>query len=430
MAVTRREATGFPDNGPPLVRGLLDTDLYKLLMLQLIWRRHRDVPVTFSLVNRTRKVRLAEELDEAELRLELDRVRVMRLAPDERRWLETAPVYGRTDRFAPDFLDWLAGLQLSAYDLEFSEGQLSLHFRGSWAEVTLWEIPALMVVTALRARTAVGRMSRADRESLYACATARLEAKAARLAALPGLALTDFGARRRHSYAWQERCVMTMRDRLGPAFRGTSNMRLAKELGLPPIGTNGHEMPMVLAALADDEAALLRSPYRVLEEWAELYDDGLRILLPDTFGTAAFLRDAPDWVADWPGVRPDSAPPVEAGEAMIDWWRSRGRDPADKLVIFSDALDLEAIERLHAHFAGRVGVAFGWGTKLTNDLEGCAEAPGLHPISLVCKVTQAGGRPAVKLSDNLAKATGDPAEIARYRRVFGESGLSSRQPEV
>ena len=430
MSADPVEAIDISRQEDPLVRGLLDTDLYKLLMLQLIWRRHRDVPVTFSLVNRTRAVRLAEELDEDELRRELDHVRALRLTPVERRWLETAPIYGLAGRFAPAFLDWLEALRLSAYELDAADGQLSLQFRGTWAEVTLWEIPALMVVTALRARRAVERMTPAAREALYGCARGRLEAKAARLAKLPDLALTDFGARRRHSYPWQALCVATMRDRLGAAFRGTSNMRLAMELGVPAVGTNGHELPMVLAALAADEAALRRAPYQVLTEWAELYDDGLRILLPDTFGTAAFLRDAPDWVADWPGVRPDSAPPVEAAEAMIDWWRARGRDPLGKLVIFSDALALEDIEQLHARFTGRVGVSFGWGTKLTNDLEGCAEAPGLRPISLVCKVTEAGGRPAVKLSDNPAKSTGDPAEIARYRRIFGEAQAAYRQPQV
>jgi nicotinate phosphoribosyltransferase len=420
----------YAGRGEPLVRGLLDTDLYKLLMLQLIWRRHRDVPVTFSLVNRTRSVRLAEELDLGELRAELDHVRALAITPEERTWLAKAPIYGRTDRFAPDFLDWLTTLRLPAYELELVDGQVELRFHGPWAEVTLWEIPALCVITGLRARRAVDAMSPAERDVLYACAIGRLEAKAARLQALAGLALTDFGTRRRHSFPWQRLVVETFRDRLGPAFRGTSNLRLAMELGLPAVGTNGHELPMVLAALAEDDAALRRAPYRVLEEWAELYDDGLRVILPDTFGSEAFFRHAPDWVADWPGVRPDSAPPAQAGEALIAWWRARGRDPRERLVIFSDALDLDDIVALHGRFSGRVGVSFGWGTKLTNDLEGCAEAPGLQRISLVCKIVEAAGRPAVKLSDNPEKATGDPAEIARYRRVFGDGGQVSRTVSV
>jgi nicotinate phosphoribosyltransferase len=414
----------------PLVPSLLDTDLYKLLMLQLIWREHRDVPVTFSLVNRTASVRLADEIDPTELRAALDDVRALRLTDDERAWLETAAIYGRTDRFAPAFLDWLQDLRLPAYALAERDGQLELSFSGAWAEVTLWEIPALTVVTGLRARRAVGAMTADEVETLYGCARSRLEAKARRLAALPGLALTDFGTRRRHSLAWQRLAVQTLRERLGAGFRGTSNVLLARELGVPAVGTNGHELPMVLAALAGDDEDLRRSPYRVLKEWQALYDDGLRVILPDTFGTAAFLRDAPDCVADWPGLRPDSAPPVEGGEAVIAWWRSRGQEPLRKTLIFSDALDVDDIAAIHGHFQGRVGVSFGWGTKLTNDLEGCAEAPALKRISLVCKVTEAAGRPAVKLSDNPEKATGVPSEIARYRRVFGLEGQSRRAVDV
>jgi nicotinate phosphoribosyltransferase len=412
--------------GAPLVETLLDTDLYKLLMLQLVWRRHRSVPVTFSLVNRTRRVRLADEVSIAALHRELDHVRTLRFTAEELDWLRGARVYGRTDRFAPDFLAWLSDLQLPPYAVEARDGQLELTFSGPWSEVSLWEIPALAVVSGLRAHAALDRLSPAEREVLYPCALGRLEEKARRLAALPGLALTDFGTRRRHSLPWQRQCLETLQARLGPAFRGTSNLRLARELNLEPSGTNGHEIPMVLAALAEDDAALAQAPYQALEQWAELYDGPLRIILPDTFGSAAFFRDAPDEVADWAGVRPDSAPPIEAGEAIIDWWRARGRDPREHLLIFSDALDVPDIEQLSAHFRGRVGVAFGWGTKLTNDLEGCAEAPGLEPISLVCKVTEAAGRPAVKLSDNPEKATGEAAEVARYLRVFGAAGRQTR----
>ncbi|MGA0606296.1 nicotinate phosphoribosyltransferase [Phenylobacterium sp. VNQ135] len=414
----------------PLVGSLLDTDLYKLLMLQLIWRSHAATPVTFSLVNRTRSVRIADEVDPSELRAELDHVRSLRFTADEIAWLGETAFYGRRDLFAADFVAWLPTLRLPAYEVEQRDGQLDLSFRGGWAETTLWEIPALTIVTGLRARRVTRAMSPDDRDHLYRCALGRLEAKAERLRALPGLALTDFGTRRRHSLGWQRTCLEVMRERLGGAFQGTSNVLLARTLDLPAVGTNGHELPMVLAALAEDEAALKRAPYRVLEEWAALYPQPLRIVLPDTFGSAAFFRDAPDWVADWRGVRPDSAPPAEAGEALIDWWRAAGRDPREKLLVFSDALDLDLIEDLHHRFHGRVGVSFGWGTRLTNDLEGCAEAPGLKAISLVCKVTEAAGRPAVKLSDNPEKATGDPAEVARYQRVFGTEGHLARRPSV
>jgi nicotinate phosphoribosyltransferase len=151
-------------------------------------------------------------------------------------------------------------------------------------------------------------------------------------------------------------------------------------------------------------------------------------VLPDTFGTASFLRDAPDWIADWTGFRPDSAPPIEGGEEIIAWWKLKGRDQHDKLLVFSDALDADTIEATYRHFAGKARMSFGWGTNLTNDFDGCAPQPddGLRAISLVCKVTEANGRPAVKLSDNPRKATGTPEEIARYLRVFGTKGMVDR----
>ena len=204
------------------------------------------------------------------------------------------------------------------------------------------------------------------------------------------------------------------------------------ENDLEAIGTNGHELPMVLAALAPDDAALAQTPYAVLDEWRRHYAGNLLVVLPHTFGPEASLEHAPDWVADWTGFRPDSAPPLEGGERLIAWWKARGRDPRQKLLIFSDGIDVASIEATHARFHGRARLSFGWGTNLTNDFRDCspAPAPELNPISLVCKVVEAAGRPAVKLSDNPEKAVGDPAEIERYRRVFGVRGAVSQPVEV
>jgi nicotinate phosphoribosyltransferase len=161
----------------------------------------------------------------------------------------------------------------------------------------------------------------------------------------------------------------------------------------------------------------------VLKDWERYYGGNLLIVLPDTFGTTAFLRDAPDWVAGWTGFRPDSAPPIEGGERIIAWWKSKGKDPRDKLLVFSDALDVDTIEETYRHFRGRVRMSFGWGTNLTNDFDDCSPLPNekLAAISLVCKVSEANGRPAVKLADNPNKGVGDAREIERYLRVFGNA---------
>ncbi len=408
----------------PIVRSLIDTDFYKLLMLQMIWKRYPDVDATFSLINRTTTVRLADEIDERELREQLDYARSLRLAKKEAIWLAGNTFYGKSQIFEPEFLSWFADFQLPEYELSKKDGQYVLHFHGRWKETTMWEIPALSIINELRSRAVMKSLGLFTLDVLYARAKAKMWAKVERLRDLPGLRISDFGTRRRHSFLWQRWCVEALKEGIGPAFTGTSNVLLAMDSDLEAVGTNAHELPMVLAALARNDAELAAAPYQVLRDWKQLYGGNLLIVLPDTFGTAAFLRDAPDWVADWTGFRPDSAPPIEGGEEIIEWWRKMGRDPRQKLLIFSDALDVDAIIDTYRHFEGRVRMSFGWGTNLTNDFAGCAprEIESLKPISLVCKVSEANGRPAVKLSDNPRKATGEPTEIERYLRFFGGSG--------
>ncbi|MCG2842631.1 nicotinate phosphoribosyltransferase [Sandaracinobacter sp. RS1-74] len=416
----------------PIVRSLLDTDFYKLLMLQLIWKMHADVQATFSLINRTKKVRLAEIIDEDELRAQLDHARGLRFSNKELIWLAGNSFYGKARMFSPGFIAWLRDFRLPDYRLSKADGQYELHFDGPWTHTTMWEIPALAIVNELKSRAAMRDKGRFALDILYARAKAKLWEKVERLRQLPDLQLSDFGTRRRHGFLWQRWCVEALKEGLGDRFIGTSNVLLAMDADLEAIGTNAHELPMVAAALAESDAALALAPYRVLEEWRQHYNGNLLIVLPDAYGTARFLEDAPDWVADWTGFRPDSLPPIEAGDQIVRWWQAKGRDPAGKLLIFSDGMDVESIEETYRHFHGRVRMSFGWGTNLTNDFRGCDPdgAAGLEPISLVCKVTEANGRPAVKLSDNPAKATGDPAEIARYRRVFGQPDGGARAVRV
>ena len=187
---------------------------------------------------------------------------------------------------------------------------------------------------------------------MYARAKTKLWGKIEQLRGVPDLRVADFGTRRRHSFLWQEYVVEAMAENLGSSFTGTSNAFLAHKHDLEAIGTNAHEIPMVLAALAPDDDALKASQYRVLELWQSTYEGALLIMLPDTFGTTQFLRDAPDWAADWTGQRIDSKNPYLAGDEYIEWLRARGREPREKLIIASDALDVDQILGLHAYFAG------------------------------------------------------------------------------
>jgi nicotinate phosphoribosyltransferase len=439
----------------PVIRSLLDTDFYKLLMLQFIWKHFPKTRVTFSLYNRHPAVRMADLIHVDELKMQLQHVRGRRFRKSELVWLAGNTFYGTRGIFEPAFLDWLENdFRLSDYELRVRDGQIELTFEGAWTETTMWELYALAILDELKTRAHLKTLSEFGIDILYARAKTKLWSKIERLRGVPGLSVADFGTRRRHSFLWQEYVVVAMAGNLGSNFIGTSNAFLAHKHDLEAIGTNAHEIPMVMAALAPDDAALKASQYRMLELWQQTYQGALLVMLPDTFGTTQFFEAAPDWVADWTGQRVDSKNPYIAGDEYIEWLNARGRDAREKLLIASDSLDVDAILGLHAYFAGniatgirpnefrsaadfqdpkkwssdrRIRFSAGWGTLLTNDFRGCNpnDGQGFDPISLICKVSSVEGRPAVKLSDNYSKALGPEREIERYRKVFGTAGLAN-----
>ena len=417
----------------PIVRSLLDTDFYKLLMLQFIWKNFAAVRATSEVTNRTVKVRLAERVGAAALIEQMEHVRGLRFRRSELVWLAGNTFYGTRWIFEPAFLDWLEHeFRLSDYEVSEQDGQLVLRFSGLWTGVTMWEVYALAIVSELKTRSALAELSELELDVLYARAKTRLWHKIEKLQGLEGLQVSDFGTRRRHSFLWQEYCVEAMRIALNGVrrgggandrFTGTSNTALAYKHDLEAIGTNAHELPMAMAAMASrgSDEELRASQYKVLELWQQSYGGALLIMLPDTFGTTQFLDGAPEWVADWTGTRVDSKDPVIAGDEYIAWLEERGRDPRRKRLIASDGLDVDDVVRLHEYFRGRIRFSAGWGTLLTNDFRGCHPRgeDTLAPLSLVCKLTSAEGIPTVKLSDNLRKCSGPERVIERYRRVFG-----------
>ncbi|MBS3981527.1 MAG: nicotinate phosphoribosyltransferase, partial [Rhodobacteraceae bacterium] len=207
----------------PIVRSLIDTDFYKLLMCQSIFRNKPDTTVVFSLINRSTKVRLADLIDEGELREQLDHVRSLSLTRGESTWLRGNTFYGKRQMFRSDFMEWFEGLRLPAYHLEKRDGQFELTFEGSWPEVMLWEIPALAVLMELRSRAVLHDLGRFELQVLYARGMTRLWEKIERLRRIDGLKIADFGTRRRHGFLWQDWCVQAMQEGLGAKFIGTSN---------------------------------------------------------------------------------------------------------------------------------------------------------------------------------------------------------------
>jgi nicotinate phosphoribosyltransferase len=439
----------------PITRSLLDTDFYKLLMLQFIWKHFPSTRATFTLINRSVDVPLGAIVDINELREQLEATRRLRFHKSEMIWLAGNTFYGRRGIFEPAFLRWLEhDFRLSEFELSVSEGHLSLRFEGPWTQTTMWEIYALSAIDELKTRASLKHLTELELDILYARAKTRLWEKMARMRGVPGLNISDFGTRRRHSFLWQEYVVTAMSDVLGDAFIGSSNTYMAYTHDLEAIGTNAHELPMAMAALADSDEDIRSAQYRLLDLWQQTYQGELLILLPDTYGTTQFLDNAPEWVANWTGQRIDSKDPFIAGDEYIAWLQKHGRDPRKKRLIASDALDVDSILSLHAHFAGalrngaspadfrtaadfldehkwtpdhRIRFSAGWGTYLTNDFRNCNPRgdDSFDPISLVCKLSEVEGRPAVKLSDNYSKAMGPPAEVERYRRVFGTAGVAN-----
>jgi nicotinate phosphoribosyltransferase len=438
----------------PITRSLLDTDFYKLLMLQFIWKNFPKTQTSFTLMNRTTSVRLGDLIGAEQLCEQLEETRRLKFHKSELIWLAGNTFYGRRGIFEPAFLEWLErDFRLSDFELAVEDGQLSLNFHGLWTETTLWEIYSLSAIDELKTRASLKQLTEFELDILYARAKTRLWEKMERLRGVPNLSVSDFGTRRRHSFLWQEYVVKAMSDVLGANFLGSSNTYLAYKHDLEAIGTNAHELPMALAALANNDDELRSAQYRILELWQQSYQGELLILLPDTFGTTQFLEDAPEWVANWTGQRIDSKDPYIAGDEYITWLQSLGRDPRQKRLIASDGLDIEQILGLHAYFGGkllngavpadfqkasdfedrrkwaaerRIRFSAGWGTFLTNDFRNCDPrgGEGFNPISLVCKLTEVDGRPAVKLSDNYLKAMGPASEIERYRKVFGTAGVA------
>ena len=209
----------------PIVRSLIDNDFYKLLMCQSVFHNKPDTQVTFSLINRSKDIRLADLIDEGELREQLDNIRSLSLTRGESTFLRGNTFYGKRQMFRPDFMEWFENLRLPPYQLEKHDGQYELTFEGKWHEVMLWEIPALATLMELRGRAVLNDMRKFELQVLYARAMTKLWEKVERLRDIPGLRIADFGTRRRHSYLWQDWCVQAMLEGLGPAFVGTSPER-------------------------------------------------------------------------------------------------------------------------------------------------------------------------------------------------------------
>lgn len=398
-----------------IVTSLLDTDLYKFSMMQVVLHQYPAAQVEYKFKCRTPGIDLVSCIDE--IREELDRLCSLRFAEDELDYL-------RGWRFIKsDFVDFLGLFQLNAkyvriYPAAAGNGEIEIRIRGPWLHTILFEVPLLAIINEIYFRRhfphldlSEGRRRLAEKIALLRDAPEYRECR-----------IADYGTRRRFSRAWQEEVVTTLQAGLGGQLAGTSNVYLARKLGLTPLGTLAHEYLQAHQALGP---RLRDSQVAALEAWAKEYRGDLGIALSDVYGLDAFLRDFDMYFCKlFDGTRHDSGDPFVWGERMLAHYRVNRVDPRNKVLVFSDSLNVPKVMQLYAHFRGRCQLAFGVGTNLTNDV-------GPAPLNIVIKMVRCNGQPVAKLSDSPGKnMCEDPAYVAYLRRVFGLPPEPSDPPIV
>ncbi|WP_430388989.1 nicotinate phosphoribosyltransferase [Dyella sp. 20L07] len=386
-----------------IVTSLLDTDLYKFSMMQVVLHHYPAAQVEYKFKCRNPGINLVPYIDE--IRAELDALCTLRFTTEELDYL-------RSWRFIKsDFVDFLGLFQLNTkyVDIQPAQdgpGEIELRIRGPWLHTILFEVPLLAIINEVYFRNTQPGLDLGEGRR-------RLREKIALLRdteGYDGCKIADYGTRRRYSRAWQEEVVTTLRNELGPQLAGTSNVWLAWKLGLSPLGTLAHEYLQAHQALGP---RLRDSQVAALETWAKEYRGDLGIALSDVYGLSAFLRDFDMYFCKlFDGTRHDSGDPFAWGERVLAHYRANRVDPRSKVLVFSDGLDIPKVMDLYQHFHGRCLLAFGVGTNITNDV-------GPEALQIVIKMVRCNGQPVAKISDTPGKnMCDDAAYVAYLRQVF------------
>jgi nicotinate phosphoribosyltransferase len=386
-----------------IIHSLLDTDLYKFTMMQVVLHHFPAAQVEYRFRCRTADVDLVPYVDE--IKAEIKALCTLRFRTDELDYLR------RLRFIKSDFVDFLDLFHLNEKYISVSpspkgNGEIDIVITGPWLHTILFEIPVLAIVNEVYFRNTQASPD-------YDEGRERLSEKIALLAAPPDYAdcaIADYGTRRRFSKQWHEEVILTLKQSLGAQFAGTSNVYYAMKHGLLPLGTMAHEYLQACQALGP---RLRDSQVYGFEVWAKEYRGDLGIALSDVYGMKAFLRDYDMYFCKlFDGARHDSGDPFEWGEQLIRHYQANRTDPRTKVMIFSDALDIPKVLQLYERFHGRSRLAFGVGTNLTNDL-------GYTPLQIVIKMVRCNGQPVAKMSDSPGKnMCDDVAYLAYLRQVF------------
>ena len=391
-----------------IINSLLDTDLYKYTMQQVVFHKFPEATVEYDFSNRTLGADFCPLM--GEIQAEIDHLCTLRLTDEQIAYLSGIHY------MHPNYVDSLRRLQLDASRVRIecdSGGKFRLRVSGSWYQTILFEVPLLAIIDEVYFRHHVPGGFDSVREE----GERRLQEKCRKIRAARDndgleIALFEFGTRRRFSRDWQKTVVETLQRETGDSLRGTSNVQLAMELGLAPFGTMAHEFLQACQVFAP----LPHFQKYALNIWMQEYRGDLGIALSDVVGSRAFFDDFDKLFSKaYDGCRHDSGDPVAWGEQLIAHYKALGIDPCAKTAVFSDALTTDRMIELARHFQGRIKCAFGIGTHLTNDL-------GPNPLSIVIKMVRCNGSPVAKLSDSPGKIICDDAAYLTYlQHLFPQS---------
>jgi len=377
-----------------IIKSLLDVDFYKATMSQLYFHQFPQMTGKFRFKCRTPNIDLSKVYDK--IREQIYNCTDLVVMLYEIEFLDKQGV------FTDDYLDFLSGLRLARNQVVINKDPFEIEVTGYMHRITFWETMILAIVNEVYFDS-ISAFKDCD-------ADARLQEKIA-LSQDVSSPIFDFGTRRRRSYAWQWNVLRQLKSRM-PCFSGTSNVYLAREIGIPVVGTMAHEYISSMQAVVHPRD----SQKRALRLWLEEYEGRLGIALSDTLGLDAFLRDFDGYLArNYEGVRQDSGDPIAVGEKVVHHYLSLGIDPTTKKIVFSDSLDFPTILKIHNRFKGIIKTSFGIGTNLMNDGFG-------DPINIVMKLVECNDRPVAKLSDSPGKEMCEDKEYLAYlRKAFNAS---------
>lgn len=384
-----------------IIKSLLDTDLYKFTMQQTVYHQFPNAEeVELHFKCRTSAVNLVAHMKRIEA--EIDHLCTLKLKEDELAYLASQRY------MKADYINFLSLFQLQRKYITvvaLSDTEIDVVIKGPWLYVILFEVFVLSIINEVYFEFSWSDSTMKEGQSRLMKKIEFVKSKGA-----SDFKFSDFGTRRRYSFAWQDFVVKTLKEELPMNFTGTSNVYLAKKYGLTPIGTMAHEYLQACQALGP---RLRDSQKFALEKWVQEYRGDLGIALTDVVGIDAFLEDFDLYFCKlFDGVRHDSGDPFVWAGKVIDHYKKMKIDPKTKSLVFSDGLDFEKSFELFEAFKDQAKMFFGIGTNLTNDL-------GLKPINIVLKMTSCNGSPVAKISDSAGKTMCDNEEYLAYlKQVF------------